>query len=177
MSVGNLVTRALEIARRRLFYIIALISTVLWGGLRFLPPILHDHYILSSLLSMICAQGMKPFTARTDSDKIPWCRITQCGGMPSSHSAVVAALSYLNRPGTWWASAVFQVAAVLGGIVVYDAITLRRVVGEHTRVLKERLQGVDDGSFLWEDGVGHTPLEASVGLLLGVLCAVLVVRV
>jgi len=126
---------------------------------------------------MICAQGMKPFTARSESDRIPWWRITQSGGMPSSHSAVVAALTASLGLELGWASPAFQVAAVLGGIVIYDAITLRRVVGEHTRVLKERLQGVADDSFLWENGVGHTPLEASVGLLLGVLCAVLVVRV
>ncbi len=126
---------------------------------------------------MICAQGMKPFTARTESDRISWWRITQCGGMPSSHAAVIAALAASLGLELGWASPAFQVAAVLGGIVVYDAVTLRRVVGEHTRVLKERLQGVADNSFLWENGVGHTPLEASVGLLLGVLCAVLVVRV
>ena len=177
MSVGSVVTRAWEITRRRLIYIIALIGTVLWGGLRFLPPILHDSYILSSLLSMICAQGMKLFTARNDSDGIPWYRVAQCGGMPSSHTAVVAALATSIGLDLGWASPAFQVAAVLGGIVVYDAITLRRVVGEHTRVLKERLHEVADDSFLWEDGVGHTPLEASVGLLLGILCAVLVVRV
>jgi len=126
---------------------------------------------------MICAQGMKPFTARSESERFPWWRITQSGGMPSSHSAVVAALTASLGLELGWASPAFQVAAVLGGIVVYDAITLRRVVGEHTRVLKERLQGVADNSFLWENGVGHTPLEASVGLLLGVLCAVLVVRI
>jgi acid phosphatase family membrane protein YuiD len=120
---------------------------------------------------------MKPLTTKTESDKIPWWRITQCGGMPSSHSAVVAALTTSLGLGLGWASPAFQVAAVLGGIVVYDAITLRRVVGEHTRVLKERLHGVADDSFLWEDGVGHTPLEATAGLLLGILCAVLVVRV
>ncbi len=32
MIVGNVVTRAWGIAKRRLFYIIALMSTVLWGG-------------------------------------------------------------------------------------------------------------------------------------------------
>jgi acid phosphatase family membrane protein YuiD len=125
---------------------------------------------------MICAQGMKPFTAKSDSDAIPWHRFAQSGGMPSSHSAVVAALATSVGLEHGWASPAFQVAAVLGGIVVYDAITLRRVVGEHTKVLKQRLQGVADDSFLWEDAVGHTPLEASVGLLLGVVCAVLVVR-
>ena len=114
---------------------------------------------------------MKPFTARSESDRIPWWRITQSGGMPSSHSAVVAALTASLGLELGWASPVFQVAAVLGGIVIYDAITLRRVVGEHTRVLKERLQGVADDSFLWENGVGHTPLEAAGGRLRGGLCA------
>ncbi len=177
MTVGGVVTRVWGIARRRAIYIVALVSMVLWGGLRFLPPIVHDRYILSSLLSMICAQGMKPFTARTESNTILWSRITQCGGMPSSHAAVAAALATSLGLEYGWVSPLFQIAAVLGGIVIYDAITLRRVVGEHTRVLKERLQGVATDSYLWEDGVGHTPLEASVGLLLGILCAVLVVRV
>lgn len=126
---------------------------------------------------MICAQGMKPLTAKTENNRIPWWRISQSGGMPSSHAAVVAALATSLGLELGWASPAFQVAAVLGGIVVYDAVTLRRVVGEHTRVLKEKLQGVADNTFLWENGVGHTPLEASVGLLLGVLVAVLVVRI
>ncbi len=154
-----------------------MIGMILWGGLRFLPPIFHDNYILSSVLSMICAQGMKPFTGRTDDDnRIPWWRITQCGGMPSAHAAVAAALTTSLGLERGWTSGLFQIAAVLGGIVVYDAVSLRRIVGEHTRVLKERFHEATDNSFLWAETVGHTPLEASVGLLLGVLCAVLVVR-
>jgi hypothetical protein len=154
-----------------------MISMVLWGGLRFLPPILHDRYILSSLLSMVCAQGMKPFTGNGEDYRISWRRITQAGGMPSSHVAVAAALTASLGLDFGWTSPLFQISAVLGGIVVYDAITLRRVVGEHTRVLKERLHETATRSFLWSENVGHTPLEASVGLLLGILCAILVVRV
>jgi acid phosphatase family membrane protein YuiD len=149
---------------------------VFWGGPRFLPLIVHDRYILSSLLSMICAQGMKPFTYKCNSDRIPWRRITKCGGMPSSHAAVAAALTTSLGLDYGWTSPLFQIAAVLGGIVVYDAVTLRRVVGEHTRILKETMQEAAKNSFLWWDGVGHTPFEASVGLLIGILCAVLVVR-
>lgn len=168
--------RVLGIARRRVFYIVALISVVLWGGLSLLPSIVHDRYLLSGLLSVFCAQGMKPFTARTAGNAIPWGRITQCGGMPSSHAAVAAALTTSLGIDYGWTSPLFQIAAVFGGIVVYDAVTLRRVVGEHTRILKEMFQETTKNSSLRSEAMGHTPFEASAGLLLGILCAVLVVR-
>ncbi|MDH7576609.1 MAG: divergent PAP2 family protein [Bacillota bacterium] len=176
MTVGSVVTRILSFARHRLFYILAVMSMVLWGGPRFLPVLFHDRYILSSLLSVFCSQGMKPFTAaRTEKDGFAWGRAFRCGGMPSSHAAVAAALTTSLGIDYGWNSPFFQIAAVLGGIVIYDAVTLRRVVGEHSRLLKEMIREKTKVCPLFGEMVGHTLPEASVGILIGVLCAVVVV--
>jgi acid phosphatase family membrane protein YuiD len=177
MTVGSVVTRYLGVTKHRIFYVAALIFMVVWGGLRYLPAIFGDRYISASLLSMFCAQGMKPLTVKTTDHKCVWCRALKCGGMPSSHAAVVGALATSLGLEYGWASPLFQLAAVLSGIVIYDAITLRRMVGEHSRILKELAQDRADAHFRLGEMAGHTPLEATAGLLLGIICAVLVVCV
>ncbi|MGB9793126.1 MAG: divergent PAP2 family protein [Thermacetogeniaceae bacterium] len=169
-------TRIAGIARSRLVYALALACLVFLGGLRLLPQLVHDRYLLSSLLSVFCAQGMKPITAKSESSGLTWKRLVSSGGMPSAHAAVVASLATSLGLDFGWTSPLFQVSAVLGGIVIYDAVALRRVVGEHSLILKEMVRERVGRSFLFGEMIGHTVLEASVGVLIGVLCAVLVVR-
>ncbi len=176
MTVGSVVTRILNITKTRVFYALALAGLVVIGGLRYLPLLFHDRYILSSLLSVFCAQGMKPITVKSENRGFVWKRAFSCGGMPSAHAAVVASLATSLGFDFGWTSPFFQVSAVLGGIIIYDAVTLRRVVGEHSLILKEMVREKTRRSFLFGEMIGHTPLEASVGILIGVLCAVLVVR-
>jgi len=97
--------------------------------------------------------------------------------MPSSHAAVSAALATSLGLDYGWTSPIFQTAAVLGGIVIYDSVTLRRVVGEHSRLIKEMVCDKSRRVPLLGEMIGHTPLEASVGAFCGILCALLVVRV
>jgi acid phosphatase family membrane protein YuiD len=175
MTGGTVMSRILGLARSRLFYLAAVAGVLLWGGLRFLPLLSTDRYILSSLLSVVCAQGMKPFTIKGSG--IAWRQLFQCGGMPSSHSAVAAALATALGLDYGWSSPVFQASAVLGGIVIYDAFTLRRMVGEHSRILKEIMREKTRQFPLLGEKMGHTPLEATCGVLCGVLCALLVVYI
>lgn len=176
MTGGSFVTRILNITRSRIFYALALASLVVLGGLRLLPLLFHDRYLLSGLLSVFCAQGMKPITVKSENSGFVWKRAFSCGGMPSAHAAVVASLATSLGLDFGWTSPFFQVSAVLGGIIIYDAVTLRRVVGEHSQILKEMVRERAGRSFLFGEMIGHTPLEASIGVLIGVLCAVLVVR-
>lgn len=176
MTVGSVMARLLSFTRHRLFYILAVMSMALWGGPRVLPVLFQDRYLLSGILSIFCAQGMKPFTAaRNGGEGFAWRRVFKCGGMPSSHAAVAAALATSLGIDYGWTSPLFQIAAVLGGIVVYDAVTLRRVVGEHSRLLKELLREKTKVCPFFGEMIGHTLTEASVGILIGVLCAIAVV--
>lgn len=171
----TVVSWLIALARSRLICIMAVTAVLLWAGLNLLPLLSRDRYILSSLLSVFCTQGMKPFTYRMEG-RIDWRQLFRCGGMPSSHSAVAAALATALGLDYGWTSPVFQTSAVLGGIVVYDSFTLRRTVGEHSRIIRELVRDKSRQIPLLAEKMGHTPLEASLGVVCGILCALIVVR-
>ncbi len=90
------------------------------------------------------------------------------GGMPSSHSAFVAALStgvFL----VMGVSLLFIVTVGFAIIVFHDAMNVRYQTGEHAKILK-RLIGEkkfkEAGLTTW---VGHTPAEVFVGVIVGIL--------
>ena len=99
----------------------------------------------------------------------------ETGGMPSSHTALVAALctgiGYTHGVG----SPIFAVAVVFSSIVMYDATGVRRSAGMQARLLNELMIEIRE---LVREGfapqplrvlLGHTYLEVAVGLLLGIL--------
>jgi len=96
--------------------------------------------------------------------------------MPSSHSAVAAALTTALGLEYGWTSSLFQISAVLGGIVIYDSFTLRRMVG-NIPASWESCCGKNPGISPFRGKDGSYTLEATCGVLCGVLCALLVVYV
>lgn len=92
------------------------------------------------------------------------------GGMPSSHSAFVVALStiiYLEEG----ASTVFAISLVLALIVIRDAFGVRRTVGEEGLVLS-RIVAKLKLKEKTHIALGHTPLQVIVGSIIGFICAV-----
>lgn len=106
-------------------------------------------------------------------------RLVGSGGMPSSHSATVCALTTaaLIRYGV--ESFEFSVSFILSMIVMYDAIGVRQETGKQAKVLNSLL--FDDllklnGVVLQEklkEYVGHTPIQVAAGALLGILIALM----
>lgn len=69
--------------------------------------------------------------------KIDWSYLTTTGGMPSSHSAAVMAVTTAIGFETSFDSPVFAVAAMMAGIVMYDATGIRFQAGKHATLLNE----------------------------------------
>jgi hypothetical protein len=100
-------------------------------------------------------------------------RLVGTGGMPSSHSASVAALSTAVAFREGPQSTLFAVTLFFSLVIMYDASGLRRAAGMQARVLNRivdeyyahRGHLVDRLSEL----LGHTPFEVFVGAALGVL--------
>ncbi|MEK4700878.1 divergent PAP2 family protein [Solibacillus sp. FSL R7-0668] len=69
--------------------------------------------------------------------KIDWGLLTSTGGMPSSHSAAVTSIATAVGIETGFDSPTFAVAAMLAGIVMYDASHVRFQAGQHAAVLNE----------------------------------------
>ena len=106
-------------------------------------------------------------------------RLFGSGGMPSSHSATVCALTTASGLKYGVGSFEFAISFVLSMIVMYDAMGVRRETGKQAKLLNsvffENILNLD-GVFLQEklkEYVGHTPLQVAAGAILGILIAVL----
>ena len=100
-------------------------------------------------------------------------RLLETGGMPSSHSAAVAALATSLGMIYGLGHPYFAIAVVFATIVMYDATGIRRAAGEHAELLNDL---VEELSHLFDEGfqpralktlLGHTYPQVAVGALLG----------
>src|SRR5436189_2649927 len=79
-----------------------------------------------SLIASSLAQFLKPFVHKLRTGEFDWHHIASTGGMPSSHSAIVAALATGVGLKDGFDSGSFAVAAVFAMIVTYDASGVRQ---------------------------------------------------
>ncbi|PKA59671.1 hypothetical protein AXF42_Ash011795 [Apostasia shenzhenica] len=134
-----------------------------------LPP--ANLPLLSAFLAFSVAQFLKIFTnwfkeRRWDSRKL-----LSSGGMPSSHSATVAALAMAIGLQDGMAGSSFALAAVLASIVMYDASGIRLHAGRQAEVLNQIVCEFPPEHPLsnirpLRELLGHTPLQVSIRYML-----------
>ncbi|MDR2467390.1 MAG: divergent PAP2 family protein [Spirochaetaceae bacterium] len=99
------------------------------------------------------------------------------GGMPSSHAALVSSMATSTALYEGISSTVFVISLFLALIVIRDALGVRRAAGMQARALNSL--GRDMSGKLdidWQpvkEIQGHTPLEVTMGSILGITCAIL----
>jgi uncharacterized protein len=107
-----------------------------------------------------------------------WVLLLRAGGMPSSHSALVAAVAHAIGLFVGFDTPLFTLALVIAIIVIYDATGIRRQAGMQAEVLNAMIRDLARGHPLKQaelrEVLGHTPLEALAGTLLGIVVAQLV---
>jgi len=102
------------------------------------------------------------------------------GGMPSSHSTLVAALATSVGLVEGFNSAAFAICAALSLIVMYDASGIRRAAGKQAEMINAIVEAWDENDPLvkeikLKELLGHTPVEVVAGAILGIIIAVAVV--
>jgi len=134
--------------------------------------------VLCSLFAWVTVQVLKvPLYYRVE-HKLDWKRLVGAGGMPSSHSAMVVALTLSVGFTHGFDTAVFGVCMVLSLIVMYDAIGVRRETGTQATVINRILKDVlINGRRISDEDlkelVGHTPFEVVGGVLVGSVTTVI----
>jgi len=126
-------------------------------------------------------QGYKGFVAFFRTGRWNMRRFVETGGMPSSHSASVAALSTAIGLSGGFNTGLFAATLYFSLVVMYDAAGLRRAAGRQAMVLNRLIdrhfhEPERDTQKLMEL-LGHTPFEVLIGALLGVGSAFLWYRV
>ena len=138
--------------------------------------LLANKCLLCALLAWTVAQGLKIFTLGIKNHHWSIRNFIGSGGMPSSHTAGVVALTIMVGWQQGFASEVFAACLVFSCIVMYDAAGVRRETGRQGKVINELLssqtaeeKGERDKDL--KERIGHSPLEVLMGALVGVLCA------
>lgn len=126
-------------------------------------------YIVAIIVAWVAAQGSKYLVHAVKSQSLAGFRqLYLSGNMPSSHSATTVALATVVGLSNGVDSAVFAVAALLAGIVMYDAVMVRRSSGEQGQAITALIKEQHSHVKIPRAAKGHEPLEVAVGALLGV---------
>ena len=139
--------------------------------------LLNNKILISSISGWVVAQVLKTIIHTFFTKKIVVERLVGGGGMPSSHSATVCALSTATYIQYGVGSFEFAVTAILSLIVMYDAVGVRQEAGKQAKILNDMIEiflhmGKDmDTEEQLKEFVGHTPLQVFVGGVLGIITA------
>ncbi len=140
--------------------------------------ILSNPVLIAGFASWVLAQLIKVPWNYLSTGKWDWVLLLRAGSIPSSHSALVASIAHATGLFVGFASPLFALALTLAAIVIYDATGIRRQAGKHAeiinRIVRDTVKGKRTNEKQLKEVLGHTPLEALAGTLLGIVVAQLI---
>ena len=137
--------------------------------------LLQNHVLLTGLAAWFLAQVLKIPLDWIRERRWNWALFFAAGGMPSSHSALVTSTTMAVGLHTGFDTPLFAVAVAFAMVVVYDAMGVRRQAGKQAQkiniLVEELLKGHQINEKHLLEAIGHTPLEALGGVVLGIIVA------
>lgn len=135
--------------------------------------IFSNYVLIAGLVSWSVAQLLKVPLEYFETRRWNWALLFRAGGMPSSHSALVTSIAHSTGLFIGFDSALFALAAAVAMIVIYDATGIRRQAGIHAARINALVDDLVSGHPLkgeqLREVLGHTPLEALGGVILGLI--------
>ncbi len=132
-------------------------------------------YLLAALAAWVAAQGAKYLWSVARIGSVgDWRQLYQSGGMPSAHSATIVAVTTVIGLRDGFDSGLFALAVVITGIVMYDAVMVRRSSGMQGELLGQLLSEVKSALRAPRVVRGHQPLEVLAGAFLGAVIGYIV---
>ncbi|MEW6094719.1 MAG: divergent PAP2 family protein [Chloroflexota bacterium] len=137
--------------------------------------ILDNPMLWTALAGWFLAQALKIPIDYFQNRRWDWASFFAAGGMPSSHSALVTSAALAAGLYHGFDSPIFALAVAIAMVVVYDATGVRRQAGMQAQkinvLVAELLKGHPISQQELREVIGHTPLEAIGGVLLGLVVA------
>jgi acid phosphatase family membrane protein YuiD len=137
--------------------------------------LLQNSVLVAALAAWLLAQIFKLPLQYLRERSWDWTVLVRPGGMPSSHSALISAGAHGVGLTAGFDSPVFALGVVIAMIVIYDATGVRRQAGRHAEIINAMVRDLFEGHQLNQEQLrevlGHSPIEALVGLLLGLSVA------
>jgi len=151
--------------------------------------ILTNIPLIAALIGIIFAQFIKIPITYLVTGVLDWKLFTSTGGMPSSHSAAVTALTTAVAFETGLGSPLFAVSAIFAIIVMFDATGVRFQAGQQAIMINQMrsdFQTFVNQSKGWAQKkdeekieelktlLGHKPSEVFMGALTGIIISIVV---
>jgi uncharacterized protein len=134
-------------------------------------------YLLPAILAWAIAQILKVGVVSVRKRHLDLRVLAETGGMPSSHSAIVAALATSVGRLNGVTSDTFAIALIFSIVVMYDAQGVRRAAGLQAAILNRLVDDLMAQRGIQEtrlrELLGHTPVEVLVGAALGIVVGLL----
>ncbi|MFZ1801420.1 MAG: divergent PAP2 family protein [Candidatus Saccharimonas aalborgensis] len=132
-------------------------------------------YILAIVSAWVLAHIIKYSIARLRGKRLDLThQLFISGGMPSSHAATSVAVWAVVLLREGYRSAIFGLATLVVLIVCYDAVKVRRSVGEQGNAIQEIIKKTNVKVNVPRSAQGHTPLEVIAGSILGCVIGLVV---
>jgi len=139
---------------------------------------LSNACLWSAFFSWLVAQLGKMLNGYLRTRTFDFSYLTSTGGMPSAHCAMVSGLATAVGLREGFGSTLFVLAMVFASVVMFDASTVRRAAGLQARLLNEIVAELFKAHRFSEQKLhellGHTRLEVFMGMIVGILTAMLV---
>ncbi|MCL2397142.1 MAG: divergent PAP2 family protein [Defluviitaleaceae bacterium] len=143
----------------------------------FFDEIQLNYALWIAVVAWAAAQVLKIIYELARTRRVKWGLILSSGGMPSSHSSFVTAITTTIGIREGFDTYLFALAAIISMIVMYDASGVRRAAGKQAKVINDLLESIENTGIKLDkklkEMLGHTPIEVAAGGILGIVIAVL----
>lgn len=133
--------------------------------------------LIAAILAWFAAQVIKILLVLFDEKRLDLSKMISSGGMPSSHSALITAMTASVGKTTGLDSVAFAIAAVTSLVVMYDAANVRREAGKHAELLNKIARDLYPDNHMNQEKLkellGHKQIEVAAGAILGITIGVL----
>ncbi len=112
--------------------------------------IFTNHIVIAALIGWFGSQGFKVMTTLIKYHKFDLERIMGSGGMPSSHTATITAVTFAIGNTSGFEKPIFALGLVMTMIVMYDAAGVRMAAGKQAKVIKMIISEIGEHRIKYE---------------------------
>jgi acid phosphatase family membrane protein YuiD len=133
---------------------------------------------VAAMISLLLSQTIKVVYYYFVEKKLDLRHFIEASGLPSSHSAMVTALTITVGFINGFTSSFFAICVVLSIIVMYDAMGVRLAAGKQAFAINKIIEEIYEDKISEKERlkelIGHTPVEVVAGGFLGLFVGLFV---
>ncbi|MBE6013616.1 divergent PAP2 family protein [Anaeropeptidivorans aminofermentans] len=144
--------------------------------MKYINQIINNSIFWTASFSWAIAQLIKIMIEFKKERRLSLALMISSGGMPSSHSSFVSAMSTSVGLLEGFDSTAFAICAVISMVVMYDAAGVRRAAGKQAEIINKLVANIENTGIVLDkklkELLGHSPVEVAAGAVLGIVVSV-----